>query len=156
VTTTDLALLPARCTLGATMLYHGLAKLRGEGPEQTAPMFEQLGFTPGHTWAMLTGAAEVLAGATAILGIGTRLGALAAIATQAVAVAKVHGPKGFDNTKGGYEYNLSLMAIALGLLLSGPGGASAHHLVEERLAPRRSCWGLRRGSPALRALDLVA
>jgi putative oxidoreductase len=156
VTRTDLALLPARATLGATMLYHGLAKLRGEGPEQHAPMFEQLGFSPGHRWVMLTGAAEVLAGASAILGIGTRLGALAVLATQGMAVAKVHAPKGFDNTGGGYEFNLSLMAIALGLLLNGPGSASTQRLVEDRLDARRSC-GLfgRRSSPTHRMLELL-
>lgn len=139
----ELALVPARGALGATMLYHGAGKLRGEGPRETAPMFEQLGFRPGERWAKLTGLAEVLGGATAILGIGTRVGALAVLVTQGVAIAKVHRGKGFSNTAGGYEFNLLLMAAALGLLLSGPGAVSARGLVERRL-DGRAAWSRRR------------
>ncbi len=129
----ELSLVPARGALGATMLYHGASKLRGDGPRQSAPMFESMGFRPGERWAMLTGLAEVLGGATAILGIGTRVGALAVLVTQGVAVWKVHAGKGFSNMAGGYEFNLLLMAAALGLLLSGPGTLSAHEVVERRL-----------------------
>lgn len=141
----ELSLVPARGALGATMLYHGAAKLRGEGPRQAAPMFESMGFKPGERWAKLTGLAEVFGGATAILGIGTRLGALAVLVTQGMAVAKVHRGKGFDNLAGGYEFNLLLMAAALGLLLAGPGTVSAHEVVERRLEGRTG-W-LRRARP---------
>ncbi len=133
VSAKELSLVPARGALGATMLYHGASKLRGEGPKQSAPWFESLGFRPGERWAMLTGLAEVFGGATAILGIGTRIGALAVLATQGVAVWKVHAGKGFSNMQGGYEFNLLLMAAALGLFLAGPGTLSAHELVERRL-----------------------
>jgi putative oxidoreductase len=129
----DLGAVPVRISLGATMLYHGTAKLRGEGAAQAAGFFEQLGFRPGRTWAALTGLAEVVAGATTILGIGTRVGALAVIATQAVAIAKVHRTKGFDNMAGGWEFNALLIAAALGLLAAGPGGASIHEAVERKL-----------------------
>jgi putative oxidoreductase len=151
----ELSLLPARAALGATMIYHGSTKLRGEGPQQHAPMFEQMGFRPGHRWARLTGIAEVLGGATAILGIGTRLGALAILGTQAVAIAKVHGPKGFSNMAGGFEFNLALAAIALGLLAAGPGAVSGQRLVTRRL--ERRPWRLLRSRPraALRAAALL-
>jgi putative oxidoreductase len=132
-TAKDLGLLPVRMSLGATMLYHGAAKLRGESAAGAAGFFEQLGLRPGRTWAQLAGLAEVAAGASAILGLGTRLGALAVIATQAMAIGKVHAPKGFDNQAGGYEFNLLLIAAAVGLLLSGPGRASVHEVVERRL-----------------------
>jgi putative oxidoreductase len=85
---------------------------------------------------MLAGLAEVLGGATAILGLGTRLGALAVLVTQGVAIAKVHEDEGLGITAGGYERNLLLMAAALGLLLSGPGPLSAHALVGRRLEGR--------------------
>jgi putative oxidoreductase len=144
MTRKDAALVPIRATLGATMLYHGLPKLSDEGAEQTGQMFEQMGIRPGRTWAKLSGLAEVFGGATAIIGFGTRVGALAVLATQLVAVAKVHGGKGFSNMSGGYEFNLALMAIALGLLVSGPGAVSLHEVVERGvqrrpwvLAPRR-------------------
>jgi putative oxidoreductase len=144
ITRKDAALVPIRATLGATMLYHGLPKLGGEGAEQAGQMFEQLGIKPGRTWAKLSGLAEVFGGATALIGFGTRIGALAVLATQLVAINKVHGSKGFSNVSGGYEFNLALMAIALGILVSGPGAVSLHEVVERRvqrrpwlLAPRR-------------------
>jgi putative oxidoreductase len=155
VTKKDAALVPVRGALGATMLYHRASKLRGEGPAQTGAMMEQLGFSPGHAWGKLAAAAEVLAGATSLLGIATRIGAAAVIATQAVAIAKVHGPKGFSNLGGGYEYNLALTAIALGLLVAGPGALSLHEVVERRV--ERRPWRLARARPrrAFRALMAV-
>jgi putative oxidoreductase len=140
--TRDLSLVPVRASLGATMLYHGLDKLRGEGAEQAVGFFEQLGFRPGARWVKVAGAAEVFAGVGALLGIGTRVAALAALATQAVAVSKVHAPKGFNVMAGGYEFNVALMAMALGLLLTGPGDLSLHEVIERRLQGpfRRGRW----------------
>jgi putative oxidoreductase len=126
------SLVPVRLALGASMVYHGTAKLRGEGPEQTGQMFEQLGVRPGKRWAVATGLAETFAGVAAILGIATRPAAIAVLVTQAVAISKVHAPKGFDVMKGGMEFNLALMAIASALLLSGPGRVSAHGVVSRR------------------------
>ncbi|WP_373564322.1 DoxX family protein [Myxococcus sp. CA039A] len=127
------ALLPPRLSLGSTMVVHGLAKLRKEGTEQHAGFFEQLGLTPARPLVLATGVTEVLAGVSAILGFATRPAALAVLVTQAFAIAKVHGSKGFDNTKGGYEFNVALCAIALGLLLRGPGQLSVHSAVEGRV-----------------------
>ncbi|MCP3063420.1 DoxX family protein [Myxococcus sp. K38C18041901] len=151
------ALLPPRLSLGSTMVVHGIAKLRKEGTEQHAGFFEQLGLTPARPLVLATGVTEVLAGVGAILGIATRPAAVAVLVTQAFAIAKVHGSKGFDNTKGGFEFNLALCAIALGLLLRGPGRLSVHSAVESKvkrkelrrfkLLPRQ-----RRGS---RLLDLL-
>ncbi|MGZ3459133.1 MAG: DoxX family protein [Archangium sp.] len=135
--------LPLRATLGSTMLYHGISKLKHEGLEQTAQFFDNVGIKPGRTWALATGWTETLAGTLAILGIGTRVAALSILVTQAMAIAKVHSKKGFDNLKGGYEFNLSLIAAALGLLLSGPGNLSVHHAVQPK-AGRRGLRRLRR------------
>ena len=38
-----------------------------------------------------------------------------------MAIAKVHGPNGLWATQNGYEYNLILIAVAIGIALSGPG-----------------------------------
>jgi putative oxidoreductase len=125
--------LPARLALGGAMLYHGLTKLRGEGPQQTAQMFEGLGLRPGRTLAVATGLAESFAGAAAILGIATRPAALAVLVTQAVAIRKVHAPKGYNIMSGGMEYNLALVAMALQLLVEPPRAVSAHRAMK-RLA----------------------
>jgi len=107
--------------------------------------------------AIATGTAEVFAGACALLGFLTRPAALAVLVTQAVAIAKVHAKNGFDITKGGYEFNVALMAIAAGLLVAGPGMFSLHEELEclaEGHGPRKL---LRKARPnaLLRALRTV-
>jgi putative oxidoreductase len=153
-----------RLALGSSMLYHGLAKLRGEGRVQTAGWFEGLGFKPGHVWATAAGAAETFAGAAAILGIATRPAALAVIVTQAIAVTKVHAANGFDIAKGGMEYNLALISMALGLLVVGAGPLSTASLARTAAARRqRTVAGLPipglqrlgRRSNLERGLDLI-
>src|SRR5262245_24963740 len=96
----SLALVPARAALGSAMLYHGVQKLRDT--DQTARAFESLGIKPARPLARAAALAETFAGAAAVLGVLTRPAALAVLVTQAVAIAKVHRPKGFDNTKGGF------------------------------------------------------
>jgi putative oxidoreductase len=131
----SLALLPTRAALGSTMLYHGYQKLRDR--ENAGRAFEGMGLAPGRPWALATALAEMGAGALAVIGVFTRPAALAVLVTQAVAVAKVHRQKGFDNTKGGFEFNLALMAIAAGLLLTGPGHVSVHRQIERAIGGRR-------------------
>ncbi len=138
--------LPLRATLGSTMIYHGVSKLKPEGVEQTTRFFDNIGIKPARPWALATAWTETLSGVLALLGIGTRVAALSILVTQAVAIAKVHGSKGFNNQQGGYEFNLSLMAAALGLLLSGPGDLSVHHAVRPRVGRRRGLGLLRRQS----------
>jgi putative oxidoreductase len=41
-----------------------------------------------------------------------------------VAIATVHFPRGFFVTKGGYEFNLTLIAAVAALALTGPGAYS--------------------------------
>ena len=134
-----LALVPARAALGSAMLFHGVQKLRDT--DKTARSFEALGIAPAKPLARATALAETFAGAAAVLGVLTRPAALAVLVTQAVAIAKVHRPKGFDNTKGGFEYNLTLMAIAAGLLFAGPGHVSVREAIARAL-PRRRLGGL--------------
>jgi len=152
----QLGLLPARMALGSTMVFHGAKKLVGEGPEEHAQMFGAMGIRPPKLLAVSTGVAEVLAGAMSIAGVFTRFAALAVLVTQGMAIAKVHGPRGFNNQEGGFEFNLALMAIAAGLLLAGPGKISAHEVLERRT---QSCARLfltpRKRQRRLRAIRLL-
>lgn len=153
--------LPLRATLGSTMLYHGFSKLKPEGLEQTTQFFDKIGIKPARPWALATGWTEAVAGVLTFLGIGTRVAAVSILVTQAMAIAKVHARNGFDVQKGGYEFNLSLIAGALGLLLGGPGNLSVHHAVRPRLSRRWSLAGLlsprrRRLGPADRLALLLA
>jgi putative oxidoreductase len=153
----DAALIVPRAALGASMVYHGLGKLKGEAPHKTGQMFEQMGIKPGKHFAVATGIAELLAGVSALLGFWTRPAALAVLVTQAVAVTKVHAKNGYDITKGGYEYNLALMAIAGALLVAGPGVFSTHEGIERLVEGRGARKYLRRARPngLLRAVRLL-
>ena len=153
----EAALIPPRAALGASMVYHGLGKLRGQGPEQVGGWFESVGIKPGKHLALATGIAEVFAGAATIAGLWTRPAALAVLVTQAVALGKVHGKNGFDITKGGFEYNVALMCIAATLLVAGPGLFSAHEGLERLVEGRGARKFLRkaRPSPLLRLVKLL-
>jgi len=154
----DAGFIPMRAALGGTMIYHGLSKLKEEeSRSQAGQMFEQVGIRPGRPLAIATGVAEVFAGVSAVLGFLTRPAALAVLVTQSVAIAKIHGRKGFDVTNGGFEFNLALMAIATGLLLAGPGVFSLHEGLESLAMGRGPKRVLRRARPnaLLRAIKLV-
>ena len=149
------ALVPARAALGASMIFHGTGKIRAA--EQTGQAFEGMGIAPGKQWALATGIAEAFAGVGAVLGLWTRPAALAVLVTQAVAIWKVHGTKGFDITKGGYEYYATLMAIAAGLLIAGPGTWSAHEALEHLAQGRGAKRVFREARPSalVRFLKLI-
>jgi putative oxidoreductase len=144
----ETALIAPRAALGASMVYHGLGKLKGDAPQKTAAMFEKIGIQPARPLAIATGIAEVFAGVGAILGFWTRPAALAVLVTQAVAINKVHGKNGYDITKGGYEYNLALMAIAAGMLIAGPGLFSTHEGVERLVEGRGAKKYFRKARPS--------
>ena len=116
----DEAILLIRLTSAVAFLYHGSAisfgAFGGPGPEKFAASMHapvMIGY--------LVGLAQ-FGGALAMLtGILTRLGALCIIVVMLGAIFLVHLPHGFDVGKGGYEYALTQLLIALAVLLTGPG-----------------------------------
>jgi len=153
----EAALIPPRAALGASMVYHGLGKLREGAPEQVGGWFESVGLRPGKPLAVATGLAEVFAGVGAILGLWTRPAALAVLVTQSFALGKVHASKGYDFTKGGFEYNIALMCIAGTLLIAGPGMFSAHEGLERLVEGRGARRFMRKARPSglLRLIKLL-
>ncbi|MGH7569990.1 MAG: DoxX family protein [Gemmatimonadales bacterium] len=130
---TDLGLLMLRLVLGFVFLAHGAQKgfgaFGGPGFDGTKGYVASLGFTPAPVWATAAVAGELVAGLLLILGLYLPIAALLVLATMAVAIAKVHGPKGFFIQNGGFEYNLVLIAAALTLAVTGPGAYSLERLL---------------------------
>ena len=56
-----------------------------------------------------------------LLGLFTRIGAACLVVVMLGAIFLAHLPHGFDISKGGYEYALTQLLIALALLICGPG-----------------------------------
>ena len=79
---------------------------------------------PAVPWAWLSALAELLGGLGFAVGLLTPLPGLAIAASMLVAIALVHWPKGFFATKGGYEFNLAILAAVAAIALSGAGAYS--------------------------------
>ena len=129
----DVGLLALRLVLGAVFLAHGAQKafgaFGGPGFEGATGFVGSLGFRPARVWAGLAVGGELAAGFLFLLGLFTPIASLLALATMAVAIAKVHGPKGFFVQNGGYEYNLVLIIAALAVAAMGPGRFSLDYVV---------------------------
>ena len=110
-----------RLALGALFLAHGLLKLLVHKPAGTAAYFRSLGL-PGFV-GYLTMAAELGGGSLLILGIATRLVALALVPLILGTIYMVHGSKGwlFTNKDGGWEFPAfwAVALVAQALLGSG-------------------------------------
>src|SRR5216110_2269513 len=122
----DVGLLALRLALGAVFLAHGAQKgfgaFGGPGFEGATGFIGSLGFRPARLWAGLAVGGELAAGFLFLLGLLTPVASL-------LALAKVHGPKGFFIQNGGYEYNLVLIVAALAVAVMGPGALSLDHVL---------------------------
>jgi putative oxidoreductase len=140
----EAGLLLIRVVLGAIMAAHGAQKLfgwfGGHGLPGTASWLEAMGLKPARVHAAVNGLAEFGGGALLVLGLLTPLGAAAVAGVMFVAIVTVHWKNGFFNSSGGYEFNLLIVAAALGLAITGPGEISIDHLAGWNLAG--PAWGL--------------
>jgi putative oxidoreductase len=124
----SLGLLIIRLVVGLTFAAHGTQKLfgwfGGHGLQGTGGFFESIGIRPGRTMAFMAGISELVAGLLLALGFLTPIAALLFVATMLVAMVKVHMPNGYWATSNGYEYNLLLIVVAVGIALIGAGSYS--------------------------------
>jgi putative oxidoreductase len=123
-----LGLLIIRLVVGITFAAHGTQKLfgwfGGYGPKGTGGWLESIGIKPGVLMAVLAGIAELLGGLLFAAGLWTEIGAVLIVLTMLMAIVKVHGPNGYWATANGMEYNVALIAIAIGVALIGAGDFS--------------------------------
>ena len=110
--TAPYAALLLRVSLGALFLAHASLKLFVFTPAGTAKFFGSVGLPPDLAYLIIT--AEVAGGIALILGLWTRLAAIALVPILLGAIFTVHGAAGFffSNAHGGWEYP-AFWAIAL-------------------------------------------
>lgn len=121
----NLGLLIIRLIFGLSFARHGSEKLfgwfGGHGIKGTAGFFESIGLKPGLPMAILAAVGETLGGLFFAAGIFMPVAAILIVGAMVVAIATVTGKNGFLITAGGYEYNLAIIAVAVGIYLTGPG-----------------------------------
>ncbi|MED1469949.1 DoxX family protein [Bacillus salipaludis] len=121
----NVGLLIIRLVVGILFIGHGAQKLfgwfGGYGLKGTGGWFESVGVKPGVTMALFAGLAELIGGILFALGLLTPLAGIIIAGTMVMAIVKVHGPNGVWATSNGYEYNLTLIAVTIGIALVGPG-----------------------------------
>jgi putative oxidoreductase len=128
-----IALLLLRVVVGLTVAAHGAQKVfgwwGGSGIPGWTGALKSMRVRPALPWAIASAASELLGGLGVAVGLLTPLAAFAIIATQFVAIALVHIPNGFWSTKGGYEFNLAILAAMFAVAIAGPGAISLDGLV---------------------------
>lgn len=121
----DTASLILRLVLGAIMLAHGVKHARGK--TKTSNWFGFIGFKfPELQWFAST-ATEIGVGALLIVGLFTTAAAAGVIGIMTVAYVSVHRAAGFWVTARpdeGWEYIVTLAAVATALTVAGPGSIS--------------------------------
>jgi putative oxidoreductase len=124
--------LPLRLTLGLIFIGHGAQKVfgafAGPGLANFTAIPAPLGLRPAWFWLTAAAFAELVGGILVLLGLLTRLGALAIAITMLVAIVGVHWPNFFAQNRG-FEYPLALLGMAIALVIAGGGQASVDHMM---------------------------
>lgn len=102
--TAPYAALLLRLSMGALFLAHAGLKFFIFTPAGTAKFFGSVGLPPEFAYVII--AAETLGGIALILGLWTRVVAVALVPIMLGAIFTVHGAAGFffSNPRGGWEY----------------------------------------------------
>lgn len=120
----NLGLLIIRLIIGLTFAAHGTQKMfgwfKGPGLRGFAGWLESLSVKPALFMAFIAALSEIIAGLLFAAGLWVWVAAILMVLTMLVAIFKVHGKNGYIQPNG-FEYNLSLIAVAIGIALIGPG-----------------------------------
>jgi len=124
--TAPCAALLLRVSLGALFLAHAAVKLFVFTPAGTAKFFGSVGMPPELAYVVIS--AEVLAGVALILGVWTRVVAIAATPILLGAIFTVHASAGFlfTNAHGGWEFPAFWIVALIVQALLGDGIYALH------------------------------
>jgi len=124
----NIAIFILRLGIGIIFMAHGSQKLfgafGGSGLKGFSGMLDGLGFKPALFWAWLVALSEGLGGLFIALGIIPRISAFLIASTMVVAILKIHGPKGFFMSGGGFEYQFLILMSCICLMIGGGGKIS--------------------------------
>jgi len=126
------ALLILRIASAIAFLYHGSAILFGAFGGPGPKGFSALMHMPTAVGS-LVGLAQFAGGLAILSGVLIRLGAACIIVVMLGAILLVHLPHGFNVSKGGLEYALMQLLLALALLITGAGAYSLASRLPEPL-----------------------
>lgn len=134
---TSAGLLILRLALGGLFFAHGAQKLfgwfGGHGLAGHIGFMEKLGVRPARLLGLISALGELFGGLGVLLGFLTPIAAAGLIGSMAVAIIKVHWPKGFFNHDGGIEFPLILAVAAFVIGLIGAGRFSVDAILGLRL-----------------------
>lgn len=132
MTSIDVSLLIIRAAFGASLVAHGLNKVRGaNGLEGTAAWFASIGMRWPSVQARVAATTEIVAGVMLTIGFLTPLAASAIVAVMVVAIVTVHWRVGYFIflPNGGWEYCAAIVAAAVAVAIGGPGSLSLDHVL---------------------------
>src|SRR5215467_10087632 len=157
----DFVLLVIRLILGWVFIYHGSQKLFGAfggyGLKGTGGYMASLGLHPGLLWATVGGLIEFVGGIGMLAGLGARIWGLLQFGDMLVAILAVNWANGLISEKaaGGFEINLALGALALSIVVLGPGGWSLDRVLGFERALGIDRWKRRVARPAVPVVPKV-
>lgn len=131
----DIGLAILRAILGVVFIAHGGQKLFVFGFGGVAGAFGQMGVPAAGFVGPAIALIEFFGGIALVLGLLTRVAALGLGFTMIGAILLVHLPAGFFAPQG-YEFPLSLLAMAATLVVTGAGRYSVDSVVAGRVQTR--------------------
>lgn len=122
----SIGLLFLRLVIGISLAAHGWNKFFGGGRiPGTAAWFDSMGMKPdGRIHAVMAASTELGCGVLLALGFLTPLAAAGFVGLMIVAGWTVHRQNGFFIVKSGWEFNMIMAAVPVGIAMIGPGRQS--------------------------------
>jgi putative oxidoreductase len=121
----------ARVAIGIAFILGGLGKLKGI--DGVIAFFGELGIPAPQIMAPFVAGTELIGGIMLVLGLGTRIAALALASTMVVATLTAVWPKLEDKAGIFSAIEIAYLVIFVWLAIAGPGRASVDHILRKSI-----------------------